>query len=132
MAYWLVKSEPEEYSFAQLLREGVARWDGVRNPQAQRYLRQMAVGDEVLYYHTGRERAIVGLAEVVRAAYPDPADPRYAVVDLRAVRLFPHPLPLQAIKKNPAFSSWALLRQPRLSVMPVPENLWKLLLAQCE
>ncbi len=132
MAYWLVKSEPQEYSFDRLIAEGEVVWDGVRNPQAQRFLRQMAVGDLVLYYHTGRERAIVGLAEVVRAAYPDPADPRYAVVNLRAVRPFPHPLPLQEIKKNPNFSSWALVHQPRLSVLPVPENFWKLLLAQLE
>lgn len=132
MAYWLVKSEPEEYSFAQLMQEGVARWDGVRNPQAQKYLRAMQVGDLVLYYHTGAERAIVGLAEVVRAAYPDPADPRYGVVDLRAVRPFSRPLTLQAIRKEPLFSSWALVRQPRLSVMPVPESLWQVILARVD
>lgn len=132
MAYWLVKSEPGEYSFARLVQESVTRWEGVRNPQAQKYLRAMQVGDQVLYYHTGTERAIVGLAEVARSAYPDPDDLGFVVVDLRAVRPFSRPLSLEAIKREPLFSSWALVRQPRLSVMPVPENLWQVILASVE
>ena len=124
MTYWLVKSEPQEYSFADLDREGVAVWDGVRNPQAQRYLKEMRVGELVLYYHTGREKAIVGLAEVVREDFPDPTDPRYVAVELRAVRRFPTPLKLEAIRQLPGMEGFALLRQPRLSVMPVPPEIW--------
>ena len=125
MSYWLVKSEPEEYSFVDLEREGVGVWDGVRNPQAQRYLKEMRVGELVLYYHTGREKAIVGLAEVVREAFPDPTDPRYVAVELRAVRRFPTPLKLEAIRRLLGMEGFALLRQPRLSVMPVPEQVWQ-------
>ncbi len=125
MSYWLVKSEPEEYSYADLERERVGIWDGVRNPQAQRYLKEMCVGELVLYYHTGRERAIVGLAEVVREAFPDPTDPRYVAVELRAVRRFPTPLKLEAIRQLTGMEGFALLRQPRLSVMPVPEQVWQ-------
>lgn len=125
MSYWLVKSEPEEYSFADLEREEVGVWDGVRNPQAQRYLKEMRVGELVLYYHTGREKAIVGLAEVAREAFPDPIDLRYVAVELRVVRRFPTPLKLEAIRRLPGIESFALLRQPRLSVMPVPPEVWE-------
>jgi len=130
MAYWLVKSEPQAYRFDQLVAEGGVVWDGVRNPQAQKYLRAMRVGDPVLYYHSGTQRAIVGLAEVARPAYPDPTNPHLVVVHLRAVRAFDRPLSLEAIKRDPAFGQWALVRQPRLSVMPVPPELWERLLAQ--
>ncbi|MCS6789875.1 MAG: EVE domain-containing protein [Bacteroidia bacterium] len=116
---WLVKSEPEEYSFKDLLREGRVIWDGVRNPQAQRYLRQMKKGDEVFYYHTGREKAVVGLAEVSREAFPDPNDPRYAVVELRPKAQFFQFVPLALFRTEPSLAEFALLRQPRLSVMPV-------------
>lgn len=128
MSYWLVKSEPEEYSFSDLVREGVAVWDGVRNPQAQRYLREMRVGDQILYYHSGREKAIVGLAEVVREAFPDPQHPRYVVVSLKAVKPFEKPLPLSAIRAMSGLEGFALLRQPRLSVMPVPPEVWEKLI----
>ena len=128
---WLLKTEPEEYAFADLQREGLAAWDGVRNPQAQRYLRAMAVGDRCVIYHTGAERAAVGLAEVVRAAYPDPADPtgRYALVDLRAVAPLPRPVPLTHLRAAPAFADSPLLRQPRLSVVPLDAAQWAALLA---
>lgn len=132
MSYWLVKSEPEEYSFADLERERVGIWDGVRNPQAQRYLKEMRVGDQVLYYHTGREKAIVGLARVVREAFPDPTDSRYVAVALEAVRRFSSPLKLETIRQLPGMENFALLRQPRLSVLPVPEAAWEQLLRQIE
>ncbi|MCS7162698.1 MAG: EVE domain-containing protein [Bacteroidia bacterium] len=123
--YWLVKSEPEVYSFAQLLAEGQAIWDGVRNPQAQRYLRQMQVGEAVLYYHTGRERAIVGLARVRQAAFPEPGYPGYWAVELEGVRPLRRPVTLAIIRTQPQFQGIPLLRQPRLSVMPIPEALWE-------
>ena len=86
VAGWLLKTEPEEYSYTDLARDGQAPWDGVRNAQAQANLRAMAVGDRCLIYHTGRERAAIGLGTIVRAAYPDPADPtgRLVLVDVRA------------------------------------------------
>jgi predicted RNA-binding protein with PUA-like domain len=131
VAGWLLKTEPEEYAFADLQREGQAPWDGVRNPQAQRYLRAMAVGDRCVIYHTGAERAAVGLAEVVRAAYPDPADPmgRWQLVEVRAVAPLPRPVPLARLRAVPAFAGSALVRQPRLSVVPLDAAQWAALLA---
>lgn len=124
MRYWLLKSEPEEYSFDALLEEGRAVWDGVRNPQAQRYLRQMEIGDLALYYHTGKAKAVVGIARVIRAAFPDPTDPTYMAVEVEPVQKLPHIVPLSAYKAEANFSDFALLRQPRLSVMPVPDSIW--------
>ncbi|MCX7651759.1 MAG: EVE domain-containing protein [Bacteroidia bacterium] len=132
MNYWLVKSEPEEYSYNHLVRDGVAVWDGVRNPQAQKYLRQMKIGDLVLYYHTGKEKAVVAIAQVITEAYPDPRAPEYVVVDLKPFRALPKPIPLSAYRAQPEFGDFMLLRQPRLSVMPVPEGVWHWTLAQAE
>ncbi|MCS7298185.1 MAG: EVE domain-containing protein [Bacteroidia bacterium] len=125
MPYWLVKSEPEEYSFTDLLRDKRAIWDGVRNPQAQAYLRQMQIGDFILYYHSGKERAIVGLAKVSRAAFPEPTDSRYVAVEIEAVSPFVHKITLAAIRAAKEFDETPLLRQPRLSVMPVSIELWE-------
>ncbi|QBS37635.1 EVE domain-containing protein [Thermaerobacter sp. FW80] len=127
MAYWLVKTEPAVYSYADLEREGTDYWDGVRNNLAQRYMKAMQPGDLVLVYHTGAERQAVGVAEVVRAAYPDPTDPsgRWVAVDLKARLRLPRPVTLVQIKADPAFKDWELVRNPRLSVMPVPEPLWE-------
>ncbi len=126
MARWLVKTEPEEYSFYDLQREGRDRWDGVRNFAGVKHLRAMRPGDEVMVYHTGNVKAIVGLARVVSEPYPDPeaGDPRWIAVDLEAVRPLPNPVTLAAIKADPAFASWELVRISRLSVMPVPDPLW--------
>jgi predicted RNA-binding protein with PUA-like domain len=128
---WLAKTEPDEYAFADLQRDGHGVWDGVRNNTALIHLRRFAVGDQVLIYHTGRERAVVGLARVTRAAYPDPAagDPRYVVVDLAPVRPLPRPVTLAAIKADPAMADFDLVRLPRLSVMPVPAEVWDRVLA---
>jgi len=127
MAYWLVKTEPAVYSYADLEREGTDYWDGVRNNLAQRYMKAMQPGDLVLVYHTGAERQAVGVAEVVRAAYPDPTDPsgRWVAVDLKARLRLPRPVTLVQIKADPAFKDWELVRNSRLSVMPVPEPLWE-------
>jgi predicted RNA-binding protein with PUA-like domain len=130
-ATWLLKTEPEEYSFADLVREGQTAWDGVRNPRAQANLRAMAVGDRCLIYHTGNERAAVGRADIVRAAYPDPTDDsgRRCLVDVRAGAPLPRSVPLAALRGNPHFSGSPLLRQPRLSVVPLTEAEWSILLA---
>jgi predicted RNA-binding protein with PUA-like domain len=129
--HWILKTEPSAYSFSRLESEGRAVWDGVTNPLALRHLREMAVGDDVLIYHTGDEKAAVGLARVARAAYPDPkaGDPRLVVVDVEAGRPLPKPVPLTAVKADPAFADLALVRMGRLSVVPVPAAQWKRLLA---
>ena len=128
---WLLKTEPDEYSFADLVRDGQAPWDGVRNPRAQAHMRAMALGDRCVIYHTGRELAAVGLAEVVRAAYPDPADPsgRWCLVDVRALGPLARPVPLATLRADPRFAASPLLHQPRLSVVPLGAAEWAALLA---
>lgn len=127
MALWLLKTEPEEYSFSDLEQAGRDVWDGVKNPTALRNLRAMAPGDLAFIYHTGQERAVVGVAEVVSYPYPDPRadDPRYVVVDVRARERLPRPVTLAEIKRDPAFAGWELVRLPRLSVLPVSEAHWQ-------
>ncbi len=118
--YWIVKTEPSTYSFDQLEREKRATWDGVRNNLALKHLRQMRPGDRVLVYHTGDEKAVVGVAEVMSEAYADPKqkDPKLAVVDLKAAGRLPRPVPLGEIKQQRAFADLGLVRMGRLSVMP--------------
>ena len=130
MPYWLLKSEPSTYSFAQLVKDRTTTWDGVAAPAALLHLRGMAKGDEVLIYHSGEEKAVVGRATVIKAAYPDPRerDPRLVVVDLKAGAAIPKPVTLAAVKADPAFRSFALVRISRLSVMPVSPAEWKRLL----
>ncbi|OLE18013.1 MAG: ubiquinol-cytochrome C reductase [Actinobacteria bacterium 13_1_20CM_4_68_12] len=120
-SYWIVKTEPSTYSFDDLARQKTAVWDGVKNNLALKHLRQMKPGDRVLVYHTGDEKAVVGVAEATSEAYPDPKqkDPKLAVVDLRAVERLPRPVPLAEIKKDRAFADLGLVRMGRLSVMPV-------------
>ena len=131
MQYWLLKTEPSSYSFADLQRAGSAVWDGVANPVALKHLRAMAIGDQVLIYHTGDERAAVGLARVASAPYPDPkaGDPKLTVVELQADRPRPRPVTLAQVKADPACGDFALVRQGRLSVVPVPPAIWRKLLA---
>lgn len=129
MAYWLLKTEPEDYAFEDLAREGTTAWSGVRNPQAQANLRAMRPGDRAVVYHSGERRA-VGVAEVVRAAYEDPTaggEPRVCV-DVRAVEPLEAPVPLEALKLETAFDGSALLRQGRLSVVPLSPAEWQALL----
>jgi predicted RNA-binding protein with PUA-like domain len=129
MAKWLVKTEPETYSIHDLRRDEVSPWDGVRNALAQQHLRQMEVGDEVLVYHSGKEKAIVGLTEVVREKYLDPTDERgrAVCVDLKFVESFRRPLPLSEIKSQPKLKDMQLVRISRLSVMPLTEAHWRLI-----
>ena len=125
-AAWLVKTEPGEYSYADLARDGTAEWDGVTNALAQRHLRAMRSGDRCVVYHSGGERAAIGLARVAKDPYPDPTDPtgKRVWVDLRAERPLARPVPLAALKADPAFAHSPLVRMSRLSVMPLePEQL---------
>ncbi len=126
MAGWLLKTEPSTYSFADLERDGTTVWDGVANAQALIYLRQMQLGDQLLIYHSGDERAVVGRAEIVSTPYPDPqlGDPKRVVVDVQVRQRLTQPVPLSTIKADPAFAQFGLVRLPRLSVMPVPDELW--------
>lgn len=121
MADWLLKTEPSEYSFADLERAGKAVWDGVKNPLALRNLRAMKQGDRVFVYHTGGEKAVVGLAEVVREAYPDPRkkNAKLLVVDLRGGKRLPRPVTLAEVKAKAVFATSPLVRQGRLSVVPL-------------
>ena len=123
--YWILKTEPSTYSFADLVKEGTAVWDGVSNPVALRNLRTMKPGDEVMIYHTGDEKAIVGLARVASDPRPDPKNPKLVVVDLKAGSPVKKPVTLAAIKADSVFADLALVRQGRLSVVPVPAALWK-------
>jgi predicted RNA-binding protein with PUA-like domain len=127
---WLFKSDPETYSFSDLERESKTVWDGVSNNLALKHLRSVRKGDSVLIYHTGEERAVVGIAEVLTDSYPDPKqrDPHLVVVDIRAVKRLPRPVSLDEIKKRASFQDFALVRLPRLSVMPVSEDQWNTIL----
>lgn len=131
MAHWLVKSEPETYSFADLQRDGRTVWDGVRNNAAALHLKAMKDGEEVLFYHSGEGRAVVGVAKVARTAYPDAGDPtgRFVAVDLAVVRAVATPVALAAMKAEPALSGMAMLRQARLSVSPVSDAEWAAILS---
>ena len=129
---WLFKTEPETYSYDQLEADKKCVWDGVSNNQALKNLRSVRLGDEVLIYHTGNEKAIVGLAEAVTDAYPDPNAPNaddehLVVVNLKPKRRVKTPVTLAEIKANEAFSEFDLVRLPRLSVMPVSKEYWALL-----
>ncbi len=127
MAYWLLKSEPTVYAYADLERDGQTIWDGVNNNLALKYIRMMHIGDLALVYHTGNERQAVGIAEITSEPYPDPAlhDPKRVVVDLKAVRSLPQPVTLAQIKADPTFAGFDLLRIGRLSVVPVLEEYWQ-------
>jgi predicted RNA-binding protein with PUA-like domain len=131
MAHWLLKTEPRDYSFADLMRDKRTVWTGVSNPVALKNIRQMRDGDLAFVYHTGDEKQIVGIAEVASDPYPDPKakDERLVVVDLKARRSLEMPVTLAQIKADARFKEFALVRISRLSVMPVTDALWKALLA---
>jgi predicted RNA-binding protein with PUA-like domain len=120
MNHFLAKTDPETYSLEHLERDRQTVWDGVRNPQAVRAIRQMRPGDRVYIYHSGGQAAVVGVAEVIGDPRPDPNDARSAVVELRFVRRLKRPVTLAEIKQSGQFADWALVRQGRLSTMPAP------------
>lgn len=121
MKHWLIKSEPYNYSWSDFVKERRAVWDGVRNYQARNNLQQMGVGDLALFYHSNEGLAVMGVARVVRAAYPDPStdDARWVAVDFEPVEPLPFPVSLTTLKQDPRLQQLALLRQSRLSVSPV-------------
>jgi predicted RNA-binding protein with PUA-like domain len=127
MAYWLLKTEPGDYAWDDLVKDGVTAWTGVANPQARRNLRTMVAGEQAVVYHSGEKRA-VGVAEVVKAAYQPPGgDPDAVCVDVRAIEPLPAPVPLEALKQEAAFEGSALLQQGRLSVVPLSPAEWRAL-----
>ena len=124
---WLFKEEPSSYSFRQFTKDGGTSWAGVRNPVAQKHLRSVKKGDRVFFYHTGNEKAVVGVAKATSDAYPDPADKtgKMVVVDIAPVQELKRPVTLAEIKASKAFATFVLTRVPRLSVMPVSDAEWK-------
>lgn len=129
MSFWLVKSEPGAWSWDDQVRDSVTAWTGVRNHQASNFLKAMKTGDLCFFYHSVAEKRIVGVVEVVREAYVDPTaeDPRWVCVDVRAVRPVPRPVTLADIKAAPELAEIALIRQSRLSVMPITPGHWAVL-----
>ena len=135
MATWLIKTEPDDYAYDDLVRDKREPWDGVTNPAAQKHMRSIRKGDDVLIYHTGKERRIAGLGKVVRGAYPDPdkpallksGEPKFVLFDVSPVRAATKRCTLADIKADGRFDDFALVREPRLSVMPVPAKLDKIL-----
>jgi predicted RNA-binding protein with PUA-like domain len=130
VAYWLLKTEPDRYSYQDLVREGRTIWDGVKNNLALKHMRSMTVGDLALIYHTGRERRVVGIAEVVSLPYPDPGlnEPKWVVVDVRSRFLLPQPITLAQIKQQEDLANCQLVRIPRLSVVPLSQEDWQVIL----
>ena len=126
MANWLFKEEPTHYGYDDLVRDGKTSWTGVKNPLAQKHLRAVQKGDRIFFYHTGDQKAVVGIAKADGAAYPDPADAsgKLYAVDVVPVKKLKSPVTLASIKADKVFADFPLTRIPRLSVMPVDEDTW--------
>ena len=131
MAYWLLKTEPESYSFADLVKEKRTVWDGVANNWALKHLRAIKKGDKAFIYHSGRERAIVGIAEITSNPYSDPKlnDDNRVVVDVIPLKSLSGGIRLKQLKEDPAFGDFLLVKFTRLSVMPVPQQIWQKIIA---
>lgn len=127
MAAWLLKEEPEHYSYTDLERDGATLWDGVTNALARQNLRKIVRGDRLLIYHTGKEKAVVGEAVAVSGPVADPNDndPKAVAIRVKVVRRLPHPVSLARIKAEPTLADWELVRLSRLSVVPVREEQWR-------
>jgi predicted RNA-binding protein with PUA-like domain len=128
MARWLMKSEPESYGWADLVRDGATEWDGVRNPTARLNLKAMKPGDEAFFYHSMSDKAVVGIMRVTHGAEPDPTAPDWVRVRVEPVKPLERPVSLAEIKAEPALAKMELIRQSRLSVAPVRDEEWKLIL----
>jgi predicted RNA-binding protein with PUA-like domain len=130
MAYWLLKTEPDAYSWDELVKKGAKgdTWTGVRNFRAREHLKAMKKGDQAFFYHTGDEKQVVGVAEVIREAYPDPTDKegKFTAVDVKAVKPVKKPVTLAAVKADKRLKDMVLAKQPRLSVQPVTAEEWKI------
>ena len=124
MAHWLMKSEPESYSWDDLVRDGATEWDGVRNNAARLHLKAMKPGDEAFFYHSMSDKAVVGIMRITRAAAPDPKDASWVSVRVEPVRPLPRPVTLAEIKAEPSLAKMELIRQSRLSVAPVRDEEW--------
>lgn len=122
MNYWLVKQEPEKYSFDDLISDGKTIWDGVRNYQAKNNLRDMKTGDKVLFYHSVSEKSVVGLAEISKESFPDAADEKWIAVEIKPLEKFAKPVTLEEIKAHKDLQNIALIKQSRLSVMPLTKK----------
>ena len=127
MAHWLMKSEPGTYSWADLQRDGATEWDGVRNPAARLHLKAMKRGDEAFFYHSMDERSVIGIMRIVREAAPDPKDADWVSVKVEPVRPLQRPVTLKEIKAEPRLAKMELIRQSRLSVAPVRDEEWTLI-----
>ena len=131
MAFWLMKSEPSNWSWQDQLEKGATgeEWDGVRNYQARNNMRAMQSGDQAFFYHSQKEKAIVGIVEIIAEAHPDSTtdDPRWDCVDVRAVESLPRPVTLEMVKQEPRLADMALLRNSRLSVQPVTDTEWQVI-----
>ena len=134
MAYWLMKSEPGTWSWDDQVAAGTDHWDGVRNYQASNNLKAMTVGDRAFFYHSVNEKRIVGIVQVAREYYPDPTDAsgRFGMVDVTAVKPVERPVTLAEIKAEPKLAELPLLKQSRLSVMPIPDEAWRLICSMAE
>ena len=128
MAYWLMKSEPESYSWSDLVRDGGTEWDGVRNNAARLHLKAMKKGDEAFFYHSMSDKAVVGIVRIAREAQPDPKDKDWVSVRVEPVKELDRPVTLAEIKAEPRLSQMELIRQSRLSVAPVRDDEWKVVL----
>ncbi len=132
MAYWVLRSEPDAYGWDDLIRDGETEWNGVRNYTARNFLKDMAVGDEALFYHSNTEKAAVGIMAVTRIWQPDGDDGKWASVAVKPVRALAHPVTLAAIKAEPKLAGLMMVKQSRLSVSKVEPAEWKLLLKMAE
>src|SRR5882762_4232114 len=130
-SYWMVKQEPETYSWSDFVSDGQTDWTGVRNYQARNNLREMKTGERVLFYHSGKDKAVVGIAEVARSAYPDPTadDVQWVAVDLKPIKALKNPVPLAAIRYDKRLSQLPLIRQSQLSVMPLTKDEFEVIVA---
>lgn len=132
MAHWLMKSEPESYSWDDLVRDKATEWDGVRNPTARIHLRAMQVGDEALFYHSGADKACMGIMKITRTWQPDGPDDKWASVAVAPVGALPSPVTLAAIKADKRLANMEMVRQSRLSVSPVTDQEWRAIIDLAE
>lgn len=129
MRYWLIKSDPETYDWARLVRDGGTRWDGVRNALAKRFLSEMAIGDEALFYHSQTDKAVVGTVRITKTAYPDPtaSSGSWLCVDIKPQEAWKNPVTLAELKRDARLTGLVMLRQSRLSVSPVSAREWRVI-----
>ncbi len=132
--YWLIKSEPNKWSWDDQVKEGSSMWDGVRNYQARNNLKKMRLNDECLFYHSINEKSVIGIVKVVKTYYPDPTDKenKFVVVDVKPLKKLKNPVTLEKIKENKKLQSIALVKQSRLSVMPIKKKEWNIIIKMSE